>query len=153
MDEKTFRSTFEDGYGNNLLAHGDVRGETVEQEVQAFNQLDSFNQGQPPYGVGSDNYKIVDPSLEEPKAFAAWSEDDQMDGRLLSLPEMDKVLAERNMANMDELGYAKTNVKVIMPTDENNNQQVLSAGRLALGDAEYHDLNTCLLYTSDAADE
>ena len=144
MDEKTFRSTFEDGYGNNLLAHGDVRGETVEQEVQAFNQLDSFNQGQPPYGVGSDNYKIVDPSLEEPKAFAAWSEDDQMDGRLLSLPEMDKVLAERNMANMDELGYAKTNVKVIMPPDENNDQQVLSAGRLALGDAEYHDLNTAL---------
>ncbi|WP_022795072.1 ArdC family protein [Marinococcus halotolerans] len=144
MDEKTFRSTFEDNYGNNLLAHGDVRGETVEQEVQSFNQLDSFNQGQPPYGVGSDNYKIVDPSLEEPKAFAAWSEDNQMDGRLLSLPEMDKVLAERNMANMDELGYAKTNVKVIMPPDENNNQQVLSAGRLALGDAEYHDLNTTL---------
>ncbi|WP_079473993.1 ArdC family protein [Marinococcus halophilus] len=135
MDADTFRSTFEDRYGNNLLAHGDVRGETVEQEVQAFNGLKD------PELASHNNIKIVDPTIEEPQAYVEWSET-KIEGHMMALSDMDKALAQANMNSMGEIGYDKTKVQVVMPPDEANDQQVIATDRLEIGDGSYHDLNS-----------
>lgn len=127
-----FKQHFEDKHNRNILDNQAFFGLDNQSVIKAFNSIKEK-------GIaGMDNTIMVDHSLKEPHVAIEWSET-EVDQDLKSIKEMDKHLAEKNIESLKDMGYHKTKINYIVPSE--NGVQVISAGRVDLGDTDYTNLH------------
>lgn len=128
LSEEQFDQYFLDEHGRYLLDQ--YTNMKVDEAIKGFNDLDNQN------GVNT-SVKMVDYSLKEPYAFVVWSET-KTDNRLMTVKDMDKMLAKENMNSFVHSNYDKTRVNLIVPND--GKISVHQLDRIDLGDGYYTNL-------------
>lgn len=131
LSEDDFQNYFSDKHNRNILTSNQFENMEKTEIIKAFNDLDDR------WRKDSLNIKMIDNSVKEPQVYALWSETN-VSHKMMSIQDMDKELAKRNIESLTDAGYNKTKLNLVIP---NENGVRIEPLRVDLGDGYYHDLS------------